>query len=77
MSWLAEGSPRARLALLRPARIIAVSSSGGMIVSAVAPVIVRTVIRVPGPAVEPRRSQQRSGGLALGERRAHGSLSLA
>lgn len=44
MSWLAEGSPRARLALLRPSCIIAASSSGRMMVSAVAPVIVWTVI---------------------------------
>lgn len=56
MSWLAEGSPRARLAVLSPGSIIAASSSGGMMVSAVAPVIARSVTRVPGPAVEPRRS---------------------
>lgn len=54
MSWLAERSPRTRLAVLRPHCIIAASSSGGGTVNAVAPVIVWTVTRVPGPAVEPR-----------------------
>lgn len=53
VSRLAEGSPRARLAVLRPARIIAASSPGGLMMSAVAPVVARTVIRVSGPAVEP------------------------
>lgn len=43
---------------------------------AVAPVTVRTVLRARGPAVEPRRSQQRSGRLAFGERGAHRRLSL-
>lgn len=50
---LAEGSPRARLVVLRPARIIAASSPGGLMMSAVAPVVARTALRVSGPAVEP------------------------
>lgn len=68
VSRLAEGSPRACLALLRPARIIAASSRGGvmmmvlmmlgmvmlLLLRAVAPVIPRTAAGVAGPAVEPR-----------------------
>lgn len=67
VSRLAEGSPRACLALLRPARIIAASSRGGVVMMlmmlgmvmllllrAVAPVIPRTAAGVAGPAVEPR-----------------------
>lgn len=69
VSRLAEGSPCACLALLRPARIIAASSRGGvmmmlmmlgmvmlllLLLRAVAPVIPRTAAGVAGPAVEPR-----------------------
>lgn len=49
--WLAQRSPRARLAVIRPACIVAACSSGGVMV-AVAPV--RTVIRVRRLAVWPR-----------------------
>ena len=76
VSWPAERSAGARLAVLRPARVVPASSSGGMrMVRAVTPVPVRTVIRVRGPAVEPRRPEQRSSGLAFWERGAHRSLS--
>lgn len=57
VSRLAEGSPRARLALLRPACILAASSSGGLMLrmlSAVAPVVSWSATGVCGPAVEPR-----------------------
>lgn len=70
-SRLAERSPRARLAVLRPACIIAASSSGGMLMSPVAPVIAWTATGVHRPAAGPRGSQQRGGGLAFGELRAH------
>lgn len=55
VSRLAERSPRTGLTVLRPGCTITASSSGGlMMVSAVAPVTVRTMIRVRGPAAEPR-----------------------
>lgn len=70
VSRLAERSPCARLAVLRPARVIVASSSGGMmLMSPVAPVIART--GVPGPVVRCRGSQQGSSGLAFGEIGAH------
>ena len=80
VSRLAGGSPRARLALLRPARVLAASSSGGLMLgmlSAVAPVVSWSAAGVCGPAVEPRWSQQGGGGLAFGQRGAHRPLSLA
>lgn len=72
--WLAEGSLRACLALFRPARIIAASSRGGMmlmLLRAVAPVIARTSL-----SAEPRRSEQGGGGVALGQSGAHDARPL-
>lgn len=54
VSRLAQGSPRTRLTVLRPARIVPASGSGGMMVGAVAPVIARGAARVHGPAFQPR-----------------------
>lgn len=71
VSRLAQGSPRARLTLLRPARIVPASGSGGVMVGAVAPVIARGAARGLGPAFEPRRSEQRRGGVAFGQSGAH------
>lgn len=74
VSRLTQGSPRTRLTLLRPARIVPASGSGGVMVGAVAPVIPRSSTRVLGPVFEPRRSEQRRGGVAFGQSGAHCSL---
>lgn len=70
--WLTEGSPRARLAVFRPVRIIVAAGSGGMTVSAVAPLVAWGTTRVSGPAVE-----QGGGGVTFGEIGAHLSLPRA
>lgn len=54
VSRLAQGSPRTGLTLLRPARIVPASGSGGVMVRVVAPVIARGAARGLGPAFEPR-----------------------
>lgn len=74
VSRLTQGSPRTRLTLVRPARIVPASGSGGVMVRAVAPVIPGSSARVLGPAFEPRRSEQRRGGVAFGQSGAHRSL---
>lgn len=71
---LAQGSPRTRLTVLRPARIVPASGSGGGLVRAEAPRVARGAAGVRGPAFEPRWSEQRRGGVAFGESGAHGSL---
>lgn len=70
VSGLAQGSPRTGLALIRPGWIVSASSSGGMMVRAVAPV---RGIRVRRPAVG---SQQGSGGLTFRNGGAHYSRFL-
>lgn len=54
VSRLAQGSPRTGLTLLRPARIVPASGSGGLMVGAVAAVVARGAARGLGPAFVPR-----------------------
>lgn len=51
---LAQGSPRTRLTVLRPARIVPASGSGGGLVRAEAPRVAQGAAGVRGPAFEPR-----------------------